>query len=262
MNNLQTAAAMVSLYLLQTNTGQLEGVPANPRLIKNKEFEDLKRSILVFPQMLELRPIVYAGEYIALGGNQRRAGLLDIAQLTYKQIAAKLNKLEEFTSKTDEDKAAILAHWEEWSANKDKPVPAFNASHLTTEQMAEFVIKDNVQFGENDWEILANEWDMERVKNWGAEIPAEWLNPEDLGDSFTLPSGEKNPFTQITFTLTDKQADEVKKMLSKVKKYAAFKECQFDNTNSNANALHYILTEIAGKHKDLTEIEADENGND
>ena len=256
------AAVMVSLHLLQTNTGQLEGVPENPRLIKNQEFEDLKRSILVFPQMLELRPIVYAGDYIALGGNQRRGALTDIAQLTYKQIAAKLNKLDEFTSKTDEDKAVILEYWQKWCADKDKPVPTYNASHLSAEQMAEFVIKDNVQFGENDWAILANEWDMERVKSWGMEIPADWVNPADLSDDFTLPSGDKNPFTQITFTLTDKQADEVKKMLSKVKKYAAFKECQFDNTNSNANALHYILTEIAGKHKDLTEIEADENGND
>lgn len=187
MNNLQTAAVMVSLYLLQTNTGQLEGVPANPRLIKNKEFEDLKRSILVFPQMLELRPIVYAGEYIALGGNQRRGALTDIAQLTYKQISAKLNKLDEFTGKTDEDKAVILEYWQNWCADKDKPVPTYNASHLSVEQMAEFVIKDNVQFGENDWDILANEWDTEKIQNWGLSLPNEW-DGEESGES------EKDPF--------------------------------------------------------------------
>ena len=192
------AAVMVSLHLLQTNTGQLEGVPANPRLIKNKEFEDLKRSILVFPQMLQLRPIVYAGDYVALGGNQRRGALLDIAKLTYKQIVAKLEKWQEFTDKTPEDQAIILEYWEAWTADPDKLCPAYDASHLTTEQMAEFVIKDNVQFGENDYDILANEWDIEKVKNWGIQLPDEWDKVADevqaphakLTDTFIVP-----PFT-------------------------------------------------------------------
>ena len=196
----ENAAGMVSLYLLQANTGQLEGIPANPRLIKNKDFEDLKRSILVFPQMLELRPIVYAGDYAVLGGNQRRGALLDIAKLTYKQIAAKLEKWQEFTDKTPDEQTEILTYWENWCADPDRLVPAYDASHLTTEQMAEFVIKDNVQFGENDYDILANEWDLDKVQNWGIKLPDEWdKTPDEQGgahakltDTFIVP-----PFTVL-----------------------------------------------------------------
>ena len=196
----ENAAGMVSLYLLKANTGQIEGVLANPRLIKNKDFEDLKRSILVFPQMLSLRPMVYAGDYAVLGGNQRRGALLDISKLSYKQIAAKLEKWEEFTNKTPDEQTEILAYWENWSADPDKLCPAYDASHLSTEQMAEFVIKDNVQFGENDYDILANEWDLDKVQNWGVKLPDEWdKTPDEQGgahakltDTFIVP-----PFTVL-----------------------------------------------------------------
>lgn len=189
---------VVSLELLKQNTGQIEGVPQNPRLIKNKEFEDLKRSILVFPQMLFLRPITYADDYVVLGGNQRRGALEDIAKLSFKQIQAKLDKYEEFTSKTAEERDEIIDFWADFAASKEKAVPAQSANHLSTEQKAEFVIKDNVQFGDNDWDIIANEWDVERVQNWGLKLPEDWgAEPEPekephgkLTDTFIVP-----PFT-------------------------------------------------------------------
>lgn len=155
---------MVSLELLQPNTGQIE---------------DLKRSILVFPQMLYLRPITYVGEnYAVLGGNQRREALVDIAKLSFDKIVKKLQKYPEFGTKAPNDIADITDFWREFSESEEKAVPAQNADGLTPEQMQEFVIKDNVQFGDNDWDIMENKWDIEKVSNWGVDIPKYWAKDE------------------------------------------------------------------------------------
>lgn len=193
---------LVSLDLLQANTGQIEGVPPNPRTIKNKEFEDLKRSILVFPQMLYLRPITYVGDnYAVLGGNQRRAALDDIAKLSFDKIIKRLQKYEEFTSKEPDEIAQITEYWREFAESEDKPVPAQSADGLTPEQMQEFVIKDNVQFGDNDWEIMANEWDIDKVSNWGAEIPKGW-GKEDTPEITDKAENTKRSI-QISFETDD-----------------------------------------------------------
>lgn len=106
--------------------------PNNPRLIKDEKFAKLVKSIKEFPQMLELRPIVVNDDMIVLGGNMRLKAC----------------------------KEAGL-----------KEVPIIKASSLTPEQQREFIIKDNVGFGEWDWELIANEWDTEQVTDWGLDIP-------------------------------------------------------------------------------------------
>lgn len=105
--------------------------PSNPRIIKDDKFKKLVKSIQDFPQMLELRPIVVDANMVVLGGNMRLKAC----------------------------KAAGL-----------KEVPIVMAGNLTEEQQAEFIIKDNVGFGEWDWDILANEWDMEALQDWGLNI--------------------------------------------------------------------------------------------
>ena len=105
--------------------------PSNPRIIKDDKFKKLVKSIQEFPQMLELRPIVVDANMIVLGGNMRL-------------------------------KACVAAGLKE--------VPIVIADNLTEEQQAEFIIKDNVGFGEWDWDILANEWDMEALQGWGLNI--------------------------------------------------------------------------------------------
>ena len=106
--------------------------PKNPRLIKDDKFKKLVNSIKEFPQMLELRPIVVDENNIILGGNMRH-------------------------------KACIEAGLKE--------VFIVQAKDLTEQQKDEFIVKDNVGFGEWDWDILANEWDTELLNDWGLSLP-------------------------------------------------------------------------------------------
>ena len=108
--------------------------PTNPRIIKDDKFKKLVKSIEEFPQMLELRPIVVDSNMVVLGGNMRLKACL----------------------------AAGL-----------KEVPIIVADQLTAAQKGEFIIKDNVGFGEWDWDVLANEWDVEKLVDWGMDIPIE-----------------------------------------------------------------------------------------
>lgn len=105
---------------------------SNPRIIKDSKFVKLVQSIKDFPQMLEIRPIVVDENNIILGGNMRF-------------------------------KACIEAGLKE--------VFIIKANDLTEEQKHEFIVKDNVGFGEWDWDILANEWDTEKLEDWGLNIP-------------------------------------------------------------------------------------------
>ena len=120
--------------------------PSNPRHIKDHKFTQLVKSIRHFPEMLQLRPIVVDADNIVLGGNMRL-------------------------------KACIEAGLKE--------VPIIVASELTDEQQKEFIIKDNVGFGEWDWEQLANEWEIEQLSDWGLDLPIvmDSVEPEDLSDN-------------------------------------------------------------------------------
>lgn len=102
--------------------------PANPRIIKDQRFKSLVQSVTKFPAMLWLRPVVVNGEGMILGGDKR---YLAVKEAGYKKL------------------------------------PVINASKLTEAQQREFIIKDNVQSGEWDFEALANDWDTDELKDWG-----------------------------------------------------------------------------------------------
>ena len=106
--------------------------PNNPRLIKDEKFLKLVQSIKDFPEMLDIRPIVVNQDMIILGGNMR-----------YKAC-----------------KEAGL-----------KEIPII-VTDLTEEQQREFLIKDNTSGGEWDFEMLANEWDVEQLEDWGLDMPS------------------------------------------------------------------------------------------
>ena len=116
--------------------------PINPRLVNKAKFEKLKKSIQEFPQMLELRPIVINEDGIILGGNMRYKALVELG---YEEV------------------------------------PVIVASYITKEQENEFIIKDNLGFGDWDWDILANEWDSVELEDWGLDV---WQNEDDIINSF------------------------------------------------------------------------------
>lgn len=184
--------------------------PNNPRLIKDEKFKKLCQSLKDFPEMLNIRPIVVNKDMIILGGNMR-----------YK--AAKEIGLKEI------------------------PV---TIADLTEDQQREFLIKDNTSGGEWDWEVLANEWNSEELEAWGLDLVGFDLNSDDLGTEFSLPDGDKAPFQQMTFTLADEQAEQIKNAIADIKKTDEYKYAEtMGNENSNGNALYLIVMQWAEQRK-------------
>jgi site-specific DNA-methyltransferase (adenine-specific) len=127
---------------------EVKANPNNPRLIKDDKFKKLVKSIQEFPEMLSLRPIVVNADMIVLGGNMRLKAC----------------------------KEAGL-----------KEVDIIKADDLTEEQQKQFIIKDNVGFGEWDWEDLANNWDAEQLTDWGLDIPDFKHEEEAEEDDYEIP---------------------------------------------------------------------------
>jgi len=132
---------------IKVKISEVKSNPNNPRIIKDDKFQKLVKSIKEFPEMLNIRPIVVNADMVVLGGNMR------------------LKACKE---------AGI------------KEVAIIKADDLTDEQQKQFIIKDNVGFGEWDWEDLANNWDAEQLTDWGLDIPdfkhIESEEREDLSD--------------------------------------------------------------------------------
>ena len=148
----------------------------NPRQITEENFAKLVKSIVVFPKMLDIRPVVTDGAYKVLGGNMRTRALAAIQKMDATEIREKLDEDGRFT---EGEKIAITEYWMDW---KEKPtVKVVKADDLTEAQNREFIIKDNAGFGEWDVDKLANEWDDVPLTEWG--VP-DWMNtPEgDDGD--------------------------------------------------------------------------------
>lgn len=192
--------------------------PNNPRLIKDEKFKKLVKSIQDFPEMLEKRTIVCVtdvdGKIYPLGGNMRLKALLE---LKYKDIP---------------DSWITMA--DDW----------------TEEKRREFTIKDNVGYGEWDWDTLANEWDSEQLDDWGVDVIGFDLNTDDLSEEFSLPDGDKAPFQQMTFTLADEQATQIKNAIADIKQTEEYKYVEtMGNENSNGNALYLIIMQWAEQRK-------------
>lgn len=113
--------------------GDVKTNPNNPRTLKDDKFKKLVKSIQEFPEMLEIRPIVVNDDMVVLGGNMRLKAC----------------------------KEAGL-----------KEIHIIKASNLTEDQQKQFIIKDNVGFGEWDWDMLANEWNAEELEEWGLDLPS------------------------------------------------------------------------------------------
>ena len=147
---------------------QIQVNGANPRIIKEEKFDKLINSILVLPKMLELRPIVVDDTFVALGGNMRFRALLAISSMSAEEIAERLSGLRDYHKKTQAEQDNLAAYWERWKAEPTAPI--IKASELSEDEQREFIIKDNVGFGEWDFDALANEWDIEDLNEWGADL--------------------------------------------------------------------------------------------
>ena len=152
----------------QVKLSQIQENGANPRTISKEKFSKLINSILVLPKMLDLRPIVVDNTMTALGGNMRLRALTTIADMTEAEVADILNDCRDFQKKTEAEQQLLLDYWARW---KDRPTaPVLKASELSDEEQREFIIKDNVGYGEWDMDALANEWDAEDLNGWGLDL--------------------------------------------------------------------------------------------
>ena len=131
------------MKIQNTRLSKIKRNPNNPRLIKDDKFKKLVKSIKEFPEMLNIRPIVVNKEMVVLGGNMR------------------LKACQE---------AGL------------KEVPVIQADELTAEQQREFIVKDNVGFGEWDWDMIANEWDNDLSDEWGLDLPVFQDNLSNTDD--------------------------------------------------------------------------------
>jgi DNA modification methylase len=122
--------------MMKVKISAIKANSKNPRVIKDDKFKKLVKSVREFPQMLEKRPLVcftdVDGKYVVLGGNMRLKASQEVGL---------------------------------------KEIPIVLADDWTQEQRDEFLIKDNVGFGEWDWDQLANEWDAEKLDEWGLDVP-------------------------------------------------------------------------------------------
>lgn len=186
---------------MQTEKIPLKNVSTNkdnPRKIDKVQFDRLVISLLVFPEMQQLRPIVVDETGTALGGNMRYRALTAIAQKkTIASIADTLRDSRDFAKKTPQQQKRLLDYWEQWLANPTATI--VRAETLTPEQKREFIIKDNVSFGDWDEEILLadfniadlEDWGLTDLDNLGIELPED--NTEAEEDDFTDDDAENAP---------------------------------------------------------------------
>ena len=138
------------MNIQKVKLSEIKSNPNNPRIIKDDKFHKLVKSIQEFPKMLEIRPIVVNQDMIVLGGNMRLKA----------------------------SKEAGL-----------KEVFIVKADDLTEDEQKQFIIKDNVGFGEWDWDMLANEWEAEELAEWGLDVPELTITEEPTAeeDDYEMP---------------------------------------------------------------------------
>ena len=117
--------------MIKVKVDAIKSNPKNPRLIKDDKFKKLVKSIKDFPEMATARPIIVNKDMVILGGNMRYKAMIENG---YKEVDVEIV---------------------DWSEQKQN----------------EFIIKDNVGFGEWEWEMVANEWDEIELKDWGLDLP-------------------------------------------------------------------------------------------
>lgn len=234
---------------------QLVENPDNPRHITERSLQRLITSILVFPKMLSLRPIVVDETMTALGGNMRLRALSAIATFSPEQIAAHLQGSQDYEEKTPAEREALIHHWRKWLEHPT--VEIAHGSTLSEEEKRAFIIKDNVAFGTWDTQALTEGWDTQQLEAWNVDLnwgdaPSfedneedetegeSWdnISADDFEDDFSLPSGEKGDTEIFRTILSIPQSAFVRECLKKV---VVDEADTLGNQNKNGNALYSIV---------------------
>lgn len=167
---------------MKVKVNQLKENENNPRVIRDEQFKKLVKSIKDFPEMLHVRKLVCTPDLVVLGGNMRLKAL--------KEAGVKDVEIE------------IV----DWSKEKQN----------------EFIIKDNIGYGSWDYEILANEWEVESLDEWGLEIPGYSVPEIDLDKFFEdKPETESDGKEKIVLEYT---AEEHQQVLDAFKKHEGSRE--------------------------------------
>lgn len=176
----------IPLSKLEVNNGQIDGLPKNPRFIKDYKFQKLKKSLEDSPEMLNLRELIvfpHGDKFVIIGGNMRYRAA---KELKFKELPCKI-------------------------LSKDTPV----------EKLKEYTIKDNNAFGEYDWDDVANEWDAELLTDWGTDLPnwdaaiQEYETADNLKNS-ELDVTEFDDKVKITFQFSQEEWSFVNSKLQKI----------------------------------------------
>lgn len=152
----------------------------NPRVISESKLKKLINSLLVFPQMMSLRPITVDDENYVLGGNMRLTALGRIAQMSWEELKSHVEALPEFADLPDGGKA-VLDFWETFLSKPQAEVQY--ASQMTESERKQFIIKDNVSFGDWDYDELES-WDAAQLEDWGVDTQLpDFGSPEQAGNN-------------------------------------------------------------------------------
>lgn len=159
------------MNIQKVKLSEIKSNPNNPRIIKDDKFHKLVKSIQEFPKMLKIRPIVVNQDMIVLGGNMRLKA----------------------------SKEAGL-----------KEVFIVKADDLTEDEQKQFIIKDNVGFGEWDWDMLANEWEADLLEEWGLDVPIESkIDDSEEGDDINIPKSlQVIPKKEYILIMADEDSDD------------------------------------------------------
>lgn len=159
----------IKISKLRHNEGQIDGLPKNPRFIRDNRFEKLVKSIQDDPEMLNMRELLvipFNQTFLVIGGNMR---LRAMRELKFTEAPCKV-------------------------------IP----ENTPAEKLRAYTQKDNIGYGENDWDALANEWDREELEDWGVEFHS-FDEPEEEQKE-NLPKEDED--NMIAITLTDEEREE------------------------------------------------------
>lgn len=201
------------MEIIYRQLSELKKLDNNPRSITKEQLSKLKESIQQNPDYFEARPLILSdrtGELVIIAGNQRYDACIALG----------------LTS-----------------------VPTVLISNLTEEREREIIIRDNVNNGQWNMDVLANSWDADELKGWGMDFPDDWgISSDDFGDGFSLPIGDKNNSEKMTFTVSGEQANLIKSAIDIVKEEGLVSET-FGNENMNGNALYQIVKQWVEQKK-------------